>query len=372
MCSTPFGIKENRTKTRNSRGAVGRVLNAFRHQRESHSVRLPGEGIPVVCSTPFGIKENRTPPDTSKPAGSTGCSTPFGIKENRTRSLFCRGRRRDSVLNAFRHQRESHTPFPARILWDVSRAQRLSASKRIAQTARPPFRAKPKCAQRLSASKRIALIDIEQDFKSLECSTPFGIKENRTCRLSRQASASCVLNAFRHQRESHAPLFALEVPAYRVLNAFRHQRESHHVLGQVLAHAIQCSTPFGIKENRTDATGAAATDAEHVLNAFRHQRESHANSNIVHQSMTDGAQRLSASKRIAQWFTVTAVRSWYAVLNAFRHQRESHCRSLLCSSAPISCSTPFGIKENRTGTRISGSATPMSAQRLSASKRIAH
>ena len=175
-CSTPFGIKENRTgpswpcrsvevlnafrhqreSHRPVRGGPPRsprVLNAFRHQRESHNklVTLP---FHVLCSTPFGIKENRTQTKQGEGVPEDACSTPFGIKENRTRNVG----RSDRVLNAFRHQRESHL--------------------------------KTKCAP---------------DRKN-------------------------VLNAFRHQRESHKMRILRPVRGH-VLNAFRHQRESHTSIG---------------------------------------------------------------------------------------------------------------------------------------------
>ena len=107
-----------------------------------------------MCSTPFGIKENRTRASIFGSLFFSWCSTPFGIKENRTVRFF---KCLDSffVLNAFRHQRESHISFNVDEA-DLSGAQRLSASKRIALLVRPAHKAAERRAQRLSASKRIA------------------------------------------------------------------------------------------------------------------------------------------------------------------------------------------------------------------------
>ena len=153
-------------------------------------------------------------------------------------------------------------------------------------------------AQRLSASKRIA--QAERDF-------PTGLVN--------------VLNAFRHQRGSHLTQFGERRLKVRVLNAFRHQRGSHNLSVSNTGQFI------------------------HVLNAFRHQRGSHAQTSQL-TSASRCAQRLSASKRIAP------IRRW-----GFERMAV--------------CSTPFGIKEDRTLRRWSTATARPCAQRLSASKRIA-
>ena len=178
------------------------MLNAFRHQRGSHSSSVASCKWCSSCSTPFGIKEDRTP-------------------------QRCRPNPAPPVLNAFRHQRGSHAP-------------------RINQISRPSS------AQRLSASKRIAHLH--------------------------------VVRVLQH---------------VHVLNAFRHQRGSHWYLSIKALDGTPCSTPFGIKEDRTLASLGVGEDFD------------------------TGAQRLSASKRIAPLMRLLFLYS-------------------------MKCSTPFGIKEDRT------------------------
>ena len=60
-CSTPFGIKEVRTRQTFWASMMLNVLNAFRHQRSSDVSLIGEESCPSLsCSTPFGIKEVRT------------------------------------------------------------------------------------------------------------------------------------------------------------------------------------------------------------------------------------------------------------------------------------------------------------------------
>ena len=157
LCSTPFGIKEDRTD-------------------QAEALRIDN----LLCSTPFGIKEDRTSEGQAGSPMKPMCSTPFGIKEDRTLP--------PGTL-------KPHSP---------PRAQRLSASKRIARRS-----AKPSAP----SDKR--------------CSTPFGIKEDRTLQPRRGKLGQRVLNAFRHQRGSHPPHRPRPAAFREVLNAFRHQRGSH-------------------------------------------------------------------------------------------------------------------------------------------------
>ena len=64
--------------------AVGGVLNAFRHQRMDHGIRI------VLFFDCYW------------------CSTPFGINEWITVSVYRALQKRFNVLNAFRHQRMDH------------------------------------------------------------------------------------------------------------------------------------------------------------------------------------------------------------------------------------------------------------------------
>ena len=133
-----------------------------------------------------------------------------------------------------------------------------------------------------------------------------------------------MLNAFRHQRGSHDSLRWKRLFMKSVLNAFRHQRGSHprrffgaFGQGQVLKR-LSASKRVAHKSR------VLVLSIVDVLNAFRHQRGSH---------------RCPAARH----------RHCSCVLNAFRHQRGSHLSKLPC--VPVS---------------------PASAQRLSASKRVAH
>ena len=179
-----------------------------------------------------------------------------------------------------------------------------------------------------------------------------------------------MLNAFRHQRESHRIGGGLLFVRLLVLNAFRHQRESHKSTEKKIQPFSEGAQRLSASKRIAHCIGCRRIDHVHVLNAFRHQRESHP------PSLGD-------------------IRAFVQVLNAFRHQRESHICALhgasprrgaqrlsaskriaLASGASVfkpqeGCSTPFGIKENRTGRRPQPATSAPSAQRLSASKRIA-
>src|SRR5215469_5870928 len=88
MCSTPFGINEQTTRTPTAHADI-----ACCAQRLSASTNKPQEEAPtfkkpVVCSTPFGINEQTT----------------NGVEK---------GLRGVVVLNAFRHQRTNHSTPPS-------------------------------------------------------------------------------------------------------------------------------------------------------------------------------------------------------------------------------------------------------------------
>ena len=201
MCSTPFGIKEVRTLARQvSDGRYQRaqrlsaskkfgppmshdlrrhwqVLNAFRHQRSSDVGRQVDEDTKAQCSTPFGIKEVRTVerlamPIWYKSAQRLSASKKFGhALRLDTKSVY-------RVLNAFRHQRSSDNvvPDPATQL----------------EVCSTPFGIKEVRTARLS--QNLCIFGV--------CSTPFGIKEVRTISNRTANVVKNVLNAFRHQRSS--------------------------------------------------------------------------------------------------------------------------------------------------------------------------
>jgi len=154
-----------------------------------------------------------------------------------------------------------------------------------------------------------------------------------------------VLNAFRHQREDHAPKASAPRCCSMVLNAFRHQREDHHSSEAMPNARAWCSTPFGINARITCLSSQRQHVVTCVLNAFRHQREDHM-SEADENGALIRAQRLSASTRGSLQITTD--------------------RRALSDQ----CSTPFGINARITpfsarSVRPQGS----SAQRLSASTR---
>ncbi len=181
----------------------GEVLNALRHQRFLHHVRI---------STPSGTSGAQRLAASEVFASILSafsarfslCSTPCGIRG------FCIAERRESrpgsrVLNALRHQRFLH--------WN----QRV-----ISQDKRG--------AQRLAASEVFAFAQEGFQFvKRHSCSTPCGIRGFCISQVLRDRRGDGVLNALRHQRFLH--FFALRGVRARahVLNALRHQRFLHYL-----------------------------------------------------------------------------------------------------------------------------------------------
>ena len=275
------------------------------------------------------------------------------------------------MLNAFRHQRNSH--------WSL---------RRIARDFN-------ECSTPFGIKGTLTLIGGHLLSGDFLCSTPFGIKGTLTIwkssilrrstgaqRLSASKELSrtfparspirkgIVLNAFRHQRNSHADAFNQLFAGISVLNAFRHQRNSHvpklpsgtlsrtcstpfGIKGTLTARKYdtgqnfsKCSTPFGIKGTLTryGAVGYQSTimcstpfGIKGTLTLCYH---SSTNKNAtcstpfgIKGTLTlklpttipalASAQRLSASKELSRRYN----RCWRAgkiVLNAFRHQRNSH------------------------------------------------
>src|SRR6266852_1675509 len=110
MFSTPFGIIGIHTRSKLKRPCRRlRVLNAFRHHRNSHS-RLHRASAP----------------------------TPH-------------------VLNAFRHHRNSHSVETEKTVSPIKSAQRLSASSEFTQSSSQSICADSTCSQRLSASSEFTL-----------------------------------------------------------------------------------------------------------------------------------------------------------------------------------------------------------------------
>ncbi len=178
-----------------------------------------------------------------------------------------------------------------------------------------------------------------------------------------------MLNAFRHQRLSHAAprhsraawTGAQRLPASEVI--------ARNNTYQRLSVTRTCSTPSGIRGYRTRrpargsavAWGAQRLPASEVIARRCSPTPACASSS---------AQRLPASEVIAR-LPRPGARRPERVLNAFRHQRLSH-GSYAASPVPRSgCSTPSGIRGYRTSTPTAWAARSSSAQRLPASEVIA-
>ena len=227
------------------------MLNAFRHQRNSHGDEAAATRQDLGCSTPFGIKGTLTtalPSDLTSVIGAQRLSASKELSLNQRNICQMSAR---CVLNAFRHQRNSHgCGIPTSRSTSTS-AQRLSASKELSPPERLNLSLRGVGAQRLSASKE----------------------------LSRSIPGSCCSRL-------------------QVLNAFRHQRNSHCLLKSPWRDSIRAQRLSASKE-LSRRRSARSRSNRIVLNAFRHQRNSH-------------TRRRSKPSRVV------------AVLNAFRHQRNSH------------------------------------------------
>ena len=327
------------------------VLNAFRHHRGGHTLRLSIAALKgVQCSTPFGITEVGIGIHGALSSSSrVVCSTPFGITEVGIRD------------------RASSTATAAC-------AQRLSASQRWAFADHRLEIVTQLGAQRLSASQRWACPRSNATTCSQSaCSTPFGITEVGIHRIVERLSA---------KRQCSTPFGITEVGIIAtagsrscnrcVLNAFRHHRGGHYARACRCAAAARCSTPFGITEvgmrrrcrvHRAIAVCSTPFGITEVGIAWDHGH------GLGHGL---GAQRLSASQRWACHDAEPADLLGCAVLNAFRHHRGGHRQRP--AREPVRnrmCSTPFGITEVGIVDTQSACEDDHGAQRLSASQRWA-
>ena len=231
------------------------VLNAFRHQRSFHERLEPRPACRVLCSTPFGIKGVSTVRSHSCLSARVVCSTPFGIKGvSTTRTAVARWsassaqrlsaskefprpasdgvRRQSRVLNAFRHQRSFH-------------------SKKPGSYGRKTWCSTPFGIKGVSTGADLGVITHD-----LMCSTPFGIKGVSTLVAGHAAPpVVAVLNAFRHQRSFHTPIWNYGGEIFNVCSTpFGIKGVSTWtptVAGRI---DVACSTPFGIKGVSTSST----------------------------------------------------------------------------------------------------------------------
>src|SRR5437773_2267316 len=128
-----------------------------------------------------------------------------------------------SVLNAFRHHRNSHDRSSRRSPRLRRCAQRLSASSEFTLSRSSKSSPSNSCAQRLSASSEFTLFMFPLFFVSPIC--------------AQRLSASSEFTLLKMKNPS--------IGVY-VLNAFRHHRNSHSRVTCTCAAALRCSTPFGI------------------------------------------------------------------------------------------------------------------------------
>ena len=151
-------------------------------------------------------------------------------------------------------------------------------------------------AQRLSASEMKTPLGEETEAYEIECSTPFGIRDENTCRISsgsvnapscaQRLSASEMKTPRASPRTSPCPWSAQRLSA----SEMKTRKGAYAGSGLYV-----CSTPFGIRDENTLQYSTVA-------------------------SLLVGAQRLSAS----EMKTHVLCRPWGGlqfVLNAFRHQR---------------------------------------------------
>src|SRR5581483_1122799 len=128
-CSTPFGIKGSLTCASRFIDSHNSVLNAFRHQRFSHQSVRPMSVIECRCSTPFGIKGSLTS-EASQLHFAKTCAQRLSASKVLSPFYARCSNKNNLVLNAFRHQRFSHSTMRDRKPNHLRRgAQRLSASK---------------------------------------------------------------------------------------------------------------------------------------------------------------------------------------------------------------------------------------------------
>ena len=250
-------------------------------------------------------------------------------------------------------------------------AQRLSASSEFSLTLDGLQRCGTSVLNAFRHHRNSHAAGLKAYVSSVQCSTPFGIIGILTRRQNEHPSSSSpVLNAFRHHWNSHIqskanrllfwirrcstpfgiigiltpmPIFGSTTVAraqrlsassefftvillspFRVrgavLNAFRHHRNSSPKPANVYYESSRCSTPFGIIGILT-RMGWRDSHFFVVLNAFRHHRNSHAaNPNI---QFLNGI-----------------------VLNAFRHPRNFHDQPFLTSDFQVPVLNAFRHPRN--------------------------
>jgi hypothetical protein len=204
-----------------------------------------------MCAQRLSASKEYSPCSGIKPfIRAHWCSTPLGIKGILTRAGERSVRRPRNVLNASRHQRNTHRSGITPAAPALPSAQRLSASKEysLGRFGKRLVSSKiPGGAQRLSASKEYSLREKFFAGAFALCSTPLGIKGILT--LNRKVTPNQANGAQRlSASKEYSPPGGTQHRSWCcVLNASRHQRNTHFPSLSIPVHAATCSTPLGIK-----------------------------------------------------------------------------------------------------------------------------
>ena len=238
------------------------VLNALRHQRGRHKLKLRLIDAAKLCSTPCGIKEVGT---------SGGCTAGRPVL----------------VLNALRHQRGRHNHKIVALADELAVLNALRHQRGRHRSVRPLHQSSG-CAQRLAASKRSAQLSGHAPDSSDE-----------------------VLNALRHQRGRHLRAGGLLTEKIEVLNALRHHRGRHAAARSEFEAGLACSTPCGITEVGTGSSGRTTAALHECSTPCGITEVGTAAAAPVHRGRDRGAQRLAASQRSAHAQADLAVSTRY-------------------------------------------------------------
>ena len=210
------------------------MLNAFRHQRENHGTRVR-EKCSATCAQRLSASEGKSLANLGPGTTRVPCAQRLSASEGKSRQPVAVGHPPfQSVLNAFRHQRENHHHDALPGVRPAGRAQRLSASEGKSQAY----------DHRLPDHPRREVLNAFRHQR-----------ENHSSVSVSPRRPSDVLNAFRHQRENHGDGSSSARWRGGVLNAFRHQRENHAQRGAITTRGeLTCSTPFGIRGKITESS----------------------------------------------------------------------------------------------------------------------
>ena len=227
VCSTPFGIKGMVTSSGGCRSACNAgVLNAFRHQRNGHSVR--GRPLTLAEWVLNAFRHQRNGHRLAPPIKSDSFRVlnAFRHQRNGHAGVGSEGDDVVGVLNAFRHQRNGHIIVVLSACWPLWCSTPFGI-KGMVTTRRSVRSARSSGAQRLSASKEWSQGHPCRSIGAIGCSTPFGIKGMVTIACSGVSCSEWSAQRLSASKEWSLLLFGYEQQIVKVLNAFRHQRNGH-------------------------------------------------------------------------------------------------------------------------------------------------